>query len=229
MTEFIYCREYGLEPAVYGFNYGKSEANGNPLVIINRNVKTTDWIVDTKTNQELVSTKRTLYYKVITLENFLTYDRVYVGKRTNMYFQRVMLGFGDKWKIRDLAGNLNNLKFNVWDRAEVKGILNALLTEKQEEVFNLLYTQIHKTDGVTKFLAVLESILEYKEDFLELLKPYEEKYLDVPDDLLTDGNGLNGSNKAPTNSKQTTNSNSLWLGVGAVGLGLYALKKKKVI
>lgn len=228
MTEFIYCREYGLEPAVYGFNYGKSEANGNPLVLINRNVKTTEWITNSQTNEELVSMKRVLYYKVITLDDFLDMKRVYVGKKTNMYFQRVMLGFGDKWKIRDLSGNLNNLKFNVWDRAEIKGIIHALLTEKQDEVFNLLYTQIHKTDGVTKFLAALEAVLEYKNDFLELLEPPKETFLDAPDGL--DVGNMNGSNTGTkASNSSTTNQSGFWLSLGVVGLGVYALKKKKII
>lgn len=230
MIDYIYCREYGLQPAILNFTFGLSEANGNPPVIINQSVKQTSTITNTKTGMELVEIKRVLYSKLITLKSFNGYDNLYIGKKSNFSFQNVPFDFvNDKWKIRDLTGHpLNNTKFNVYDRPKIRSILAAFLSKRQDEVFNLLYVEISKPSGLEKFLNILSAVIELQDDFFDVMVPYEETFLDVPDGLGL-GN-TNGSTLSPPKTNTTTNNQSgLWFGLGLVGLGLYALKKKKII
>lgn len=231
MTDYIYCREYGLQPAIQGYNYGYSEANGRPLVIINQSIKPDGQTTDTRTGEILVQVKQVLYNKLITLKSFNGYDRIYVGKKSNFYFQKVFLGLGDKWKIRDLSGSsINNYKFNVYDRTEIRNILNEFLSRKQEDVFNLLYTTIREASGLEKFLAILETVIEYKDDFIPLLTHAEEVFLSVSDELIDKGKIKGNTTETGTGiSNRSSSTTKTILGLSLIGLGLYAMKKKKII
>lgn len=227
MIDYIYCREYGLQAAIPNLTFGLSEANGNPPVIINQKIKPTKQITG-RGGIELVQIERVLYSKVIKLSNFNGYDNLYVGKRSAFYFQNVPFDFvNDKWKIRDLSGHpLNNTKFNVYDRPKIKSIIGTFLSRKQDEVFNLMYTEIAKPDGLKKFLNILECVIELQDNFLDLLVPYEETYLPVPDGLKKKETA---TNERDTNSGDTGGTNTIKyvLGLTLLGYGLYRMKKKK--
>uniref|UniRef100_UPI00301BB8DA hypothetical protein n=1 Tax=Emticicia sp. 17c TaxID=3127704 RepID=UPI00301BB8DA len=195
MTDYIYCREYGLQPVIWNYNFGRSEARDYPLVIINQSAPkgTPLWTgsIEYKPENEIIALNRVLYSKLITLSDFNGYDHIYVGKKSDFYFQNVAFDFvNDKWKIRNLSHPMNNYKFNVWDREHIKNILNNFLTKQKEEVFNLFYTEIYKSDGLNRSLRILESVIELKDDFLKLLVPAEQQFLDTPE-------GFDGGTKSP--------------------------------
>ena len=230
MINYIYCREYGLQAAIPNLTFGLSEANGNPPVIINQSIKPTKQIIG-RGGIELVQVERVLYKKVITLSNFNGYDNLYIGKKSNFYFQNVAFDFtNDKWKVRDLTGHpLNNTKFNVYDRPKIKSILSTFLSKRQEDVFNLMYTEIAKADGLKKFLNILESVIELQDHFFDVLVPYEDTYLPVPDGLENKGNGLKVGDTDGGNSSTKTNTTIKYaVGASLLAFGLYRMKKKKV-
>lgn len=223
---FIYCREYGLQPAIPGLNFGKAAYNGNPLVIANINVKPDGQTVDTRTGEILIQTKQILYVKLIQLSSFNGYDNLYVGKKTNLAFQNVAFDFtNDKWRIRDFNGHpLNNTKFNVYDRNKIKSILSQFLTSRVDEVFNLMYTTITTADGLKKFLSILEAVMEYKDEFFNILKPYEVAYVDpYTEPKLTNSNSGTGGNV--TGTQVETNNNNTFYYVGGTLLLLWVAKK----
>lgn len=227
MNDFIYCREYGLQPALPGINFGISEANGNPPVIINQAVQKTKTV--TKGTLELIQVERVLYKKLITLSGFNGYNHLYVGKRTNLYFQNVAFDFtNDKWRIRELAGsNLNNIKFNVYDRPKIKSILGQFLTRNVDEVFTLMYTTIATASGLEKFLSILEVVIEYKDEFFNLLKPYEVAYIDpYSDPKLTNNNGKGTyTGIEPNNAPATNNPNNTVYYISGTLLALWLVKR----
>jgi hypothetical protein len=229
---FIFCREYGLEPAIQGYNYGHSEANGNPLVIINKSVKPDGQTIDTRTGEILVQVKMVLYKKLINLSGFNGNDintNIYVGKKTDLSFQNIAFDFtNDKWKIRGLTGhNLNNTKFNVYDRMKIKSILSQFLTRNVDEVFTLMYRTIATSSGLEKFLSILETVIEYKDEFLLLMKPYDVPYVDPYADLkLTNTNGTGINSGTMQNGTSETNNNTIYYVGGALVL-LWFLKRKK--
>lgn len=225
-ANFIYCREYGLQPAIQGLNFGHAAYNGNPLVIANINVKPDGQTVDTRTGEVLIQTKQILYLKLIQLQSFNGYDNIYVGKKTNLSFQNVAFDFtNDKWKIRDFAGHsLNNTKFNVYDRPKIKSILNQFLTRNVDEVFNLMYTTIATADGLKKFLSILETVMEYKDEFFNMLKPYEVPYVDPYSETKSNNSNSGTIGNVSSSEVETTNNNTFYY-VGGTLLLLWLVKK----
>lgn len=225
---FIYCREYGLQPALQGLNFGRGAYNGNPLVIANINVKPDGQTVDARTGEVLIQTKQILYLKLIQLQSFNGYDNLYVGKKTNLSFLNVAFDFtNDKWKIRDFAEHsLNNTKFNVYDRPKIKSILSQFLTRNVDEVFNLMYTTIATADGLKKFLSILETVMEYKDEFFNMLKPYEVPYVDpYAEPKLNTGNTGTTGNVTEVQS-ETSNNKTIYY-VGGTLLLLWVVKKAR--
>lgn len=229
--EFVFCREYGLQPVLYNVNFGRSQARDNPPVIINQFAPkpTPVWTggIQYKPENEVVPAERVLYIKLITLNNFKGYEKIYVGKTTNFYFRNIPFDFtNDKWQIKDLPNSsLNNFKFNVYDRAQIRSILNSFLTRKQEEVFNLLYATI-PNGGLDKFLAILEVVIEYKDDFLKLLEPpadvpYVDPYANKKPITTTTGNGNSG------NGNEKKDNTIYYIAGGIAALWLWKRRNKK--
>lgn len=229
MNNFIYCREYGLQPVLPGINFGISEANGNPPVIINQSVQKTKTV--TKGTLELVQVERVLYKKLITLSGFNGYNYLYVGKKTNLSFQNIAFDFtNDKWRIRDLSGHsLNNTKFNVYDRPKIKSILSQFLTNRVDEVFNLMYTTIATADGLKKFLSILETVIEYKDEFFNLLKPLEIVYVDPYADPKMTNNNSPGTNTGTgqKGTSETNNNTVYWVGGTLLAIWFWKRRNKK--
>lgn len=232
MNQYIYTRAYGLQPLIKGFNarWVNKANNVISLQLLKPNIS--------------AGTLEILTENTFTLKNFLGLDEIYVEKKGKFSFRDV---FGDFSRFKFKIDYLENYPFgsravNIYDRPDIRKIIDFYMSSRQNEVFDLFYTliagQSNKVQTFYKATEILSAVIDLGNDFPKLIDSAKNINVLPPtysEPTSTQGPGPVQTTNTSQNQTVTTVSQSQptaqnkYILPLALLAALYVAKKKKLI